>query len=259
MNFIIYGPNWSRRSGGIRALHKLGWILKQKGHTVSLAGKEHPSTDWGRLLNPDEPLPFWNGDKNGIIVYPEIIPTNPLGISKVVRWVLGPVGEGWAKINDDGALFFSWINYWGYGLDELYVPIVDENYFNLNGVGNRDLILTYKTSRVPGDIEITDSSPSNWNELVALLKRAIVLRSGDNITCLTIDARLCGCPVLLTNYDGSFDFNDGFFAGFAVSEAEIDSARADLSRFYSAYVEYKDKADSLVDKFIDKCRERWGE
>lgn len=247
MKFIIYTPNYTPHCAGICALHDLAWDLQYKGHQVQLA--------WATEGNRSKPIPFLlnrTPENDSIAIYPEIIPDNPLGLQKRVRWILSPMGQDWkdARKND---LLVSWGEW-----DEnpvLCVPLVDQNIFNTSFVGNRTLKFTYKLTPRNDEIELHDYH-SDWHGLASLFKRGLYLRCGDNNTNVNEMARLCGCPVILTEKDRNIKFIGGPL-GIAFSDEEIDKARQELELFPREYDKYLVKCQESVDSFIKLCEERW--
>jgi hypothetical protein len=248
MKFIIYTPSFTRHCAGICALHWLGWELKNLGHDVKLA--------WSINTDPEKPLQILSGkpDSDAIAIYPEIIPDNPLGLSRRVRWILSPIGNDWKELRKND-MIVSWAEW-----DEnpvLCVPLIDRRFFNLNGVGNRSGILTYKAPRIPGDTELHDYF-AEWDVLAKVLKKAEYLRCGDNNTNVNEIARLCGCPVLMTSPDRNVKFIGGNY-GIAFSEDELPTAKENISQLQESYSDYVKSANLTVLTFIGLCKDRWNE
>jgi hypothetical protein len=133
--------------------------------------------------------------------------------------------------------------------------MIDVRYFNsLGDKKERSGILTYKETRVAGDIEITDNYPSNWTALSDLFKRAEYLRCGDNNTALMIEARLCGCPVLMTRPDGSTKYVCGKI-GIADNLNELQLAKDTIHEMWDAYHEYVNQGYTTIENFIAQCKE----
>ncbi|MCK0209150.1 hypothetical protein MWN33_14030 [Starkeya koreensis] len=84
--FLIWAPPYATTSSGIRALYRLCHHLNEAGY---------PSAMVARRIKR---LPKWNipfhrgGVGDSIVIYPEIVPGNPLAAEKVVRWALNDPG-----------------------------------------------------------------------------------------------------------------------------------------------------------------------
>jgi hypothetical protein len=248
MRFVVWTPNFVKNCGGIRALHSLAYELKARGCEVELANSTN--------TDPEKSIPFYNKhmNNNTIAIYPEIIPDNPIHATKIVRWLLAPIGKEWMDYRK-GDQIYSWSGW--YGLPILYTPIIDVRFFNsLGGESSRSGILTYKAPRVPGDIEITDNYPENWTKLAELFRTAEYLRCGDNNTALMIEARLCSCPVLMTSPD-LFTKYVGGNIGVAHSLEELPTAKETIKDMWTEYHKYVDEGFRSIDMFIIECKEKW--
>lgn len=84
--FLIWAPPYTTKSSGVRALYRLCHHLNEAGYPSAMVAERA------------ERLPAWNlafhKGKAGrsIVVYPEIVPGNPLRAQKVVRWALNDPG-----------------------------------------------------------------------------------------------------------------------------------------------------------------------
>src|ERR1035437_2388851 len=130
MKFIIYTPNFTNHCGGIYALHNLAWDLQCKGHEVLIA--------WATVGNPEKPVTFLkaNPSIDSIAIYPEIIPDNPLGLQKIVRWILSPIGDDWKELRKNDLIMSWW--YWDSN-PVLYVPYIETRHFYSTNNNTRTL------------------------------------------------------------------------------------------------------------------------
>lgn len=108
MNFFIYSFSYDENSGGIIALHRLCHIINSNTeHKAYLVSNNWPFPFWKSLrykiknksflkVRNEWNTPIWNEKKfpkDAVVIYPEIINGNPLGIKKVVRWFLHNPGH----------------------------------------------------------------------------------------------------------------------------------------------------------------------
>lgn len=88
MKIVIYSPPYEESSGGITVLHKLCDILIQQGFTAGFYVE--PSTPF--YVNSTYKYNTFGSSEispqDDMVVYPEIVLGNPLGASKVVRYIM---------------------------------------------------------------------------------------------------------------------------------------------------------------------------
>jgi hypothetical protein len=104
VSFIVWSPGYQEYSGGVIALHRLA-------HNLALLGEDsfiytpNKRADWLGIQIP------WHGEifdrDNATVIYPEIIIGNPLGIQRVVRWLLNTPGVigGDGRYGDNDLVF----------------------------------------------------------------------------------------------------------------------------------------------------------
>lgn len=85
MRFVVWAPNYDDRSAGGAALHRLCHWLNVLGHDAAVTAPG---------LNPQWETRTWEGrmTMDTVAIYPEIIPDNPFGAQRVVRWALSHPG-----------------------------------------------------------------------------------------------------------------------------------------------------------------------
>lgn len=132
LKVIIYAPPFDEASGGSVALYRLAILLKEKDIDVSIWNwlRIHPnesrflngknSTNFNAAVRGDatlknslsQDLKEANIDEisSSIVIYPELIEGNPLGATKIVRWLLnkpGLVSNNISYSMDDKFIFWQ--------------------------------------------------------------------------------------------------------------------------------------------------------
>jgi hypothetical protein len=161
LRFIIATPSYSGRFGGVMVLHQLCDALNRQGHSAAIAlfGGTGPHFNWAYSDNPQfyHPdlirTPLAGPDANaaireflqdGFVIYPDLIPDNPLNARFVVRYLLYINHQYKAQHPQEFILSFSKCyhdNPDGY----LFKTMVDSE-FNMTGAkpwSDRTLDITY--------------------------------------------------------------------------------------------------------------------
>lgn len=97
MIVVIYAPPYSPNSGGSVALYHLAFLLREAGwesriclmppHENEAVPNEYCSDYVRGLVSPDE----------AVVVYPELTSGNPLGATRIIRWILAAPGVAGAS------------------------------------------------------------------------------------------------------------------------------------------------------------------
>ncbi len=218
--YVIYGPIWHHRSGGLMALYNLQKALIRKGYDCIYYCFGSESVALTEITDYD------------VVIYPEIVVGNPLKAKNVVRWLLNSPGVcGGDGVYGKNDMIFCYLpkfhfpNMKGY----LCISIYDENLKNLNYPRSFDCIWVYKgksKKRIPIEgVEIRLDWPKSKPELIKLLQHCKTLYSYDDTTALATEAKMCGCEVKLINDDGSivpYPFSTEEEEYFAKSSDQLD-------------------------------------
>ncbi len=256
MNFTIFAPSYNEKSGGSWMLHFLCDQLNKIGHTSTLFIFENE-----QITNPNFNTPIGH-IQNSVVVYPEIVTTNPLQAKYVVRYLLNKEGYLQKKMIDwgekDYPLSFSTV--YRNDCDTLFYPNSDLSIF-YNSYQERTQNAFYiGKGYLYGDcprldcFEITRSYPESKQELANVLRKTKILFSYDAHTATNLDAALCGClpyflqkplPELQNAELGKF---------WAESEDEIDSALLAISTLHDRVKELQDNFPQRLQTQVAKIK-----
>lgn len=273
MNYIIWAPEFTHRSAGIRCLYTLCDELNRKGLPAFITGSLSTNTQLkAPLIDQAKACRLLQRDDYAV-VYPEVVTGNPYQAKNVIRWVLNkpgflgglPVFAKSERVFYYSEVFKDYIQNTICG--KLYLPTLEESLFS-PGTSNyqeRSLVSfyigksLYREGFVDLDqaIEITRLTPHREN-LPALFRACQVLYCFDNSTALIYEAVLCGCPVVVIP-DGSQNRNDYSklelgCLGIAWGPSEIDLARASVAYFPEHYAKVKSDSSILISEFIEKTQ-----
>lgn len=231
--FVIWTHPWNEAGGGDIALHSLCHRLNALGFSAALwpsnrlrlhgRSKMRFAREWLRYWlrggwrfdrGPfDNPIARARDLDGAVVVYPEVVAGNPLGVSKAVRWFLHRPGHHTGTVD--------------YGPDDLcffYVPAFNDSAYDLGS--DRWLRVTYlnetyrQTNFGPregsayivrkGAHRIIDRHPPDaicvddlsHEEKAAVFNSVAVFYSYDPYTLYTLYASLCGCLSVYLPEDG---------------------------------------------------------
>jgi hypothetical protein len=238
----ISSPPYHSGSGGIRVLHRLGYLATLLGHRVDMTTPVL-NPDWGAYHAPFEGEP-------DLSVIPEIWPASEPG--NVIRWVLYFPGVlAGPTLYPDHELVVSFCEQYNlaalqaspsgrieqFFLATCELPCRDDPEERLHdgcywqGKGPR--------INPPGDAmlrEITRGWPTPRRELVRLFRQCRALYSCDAHTAINQEAQLCGCDVFV--WDGGWEpWHDPFAEMFLPTE---------------------EKQLEQVEEFLTKCGSHFG-
>lgn len=240
--YVIWAPEYSQRSAGIRALYKLGDELAAHGQQVE-------------IINDIR----WPVDDGAILVYPEIIMGNPCQGKRVMRWALKP--EVRAKPEDQ---IWSWSVSFLDALNRrpgrhltddnvLNLPLVETELFNNDNPQERAGGVFYRADHLrgkPGFTEITGEWPDTRQELADLLRTSEVLVCG-KMSTLIDEARFCGCPVVTFGWERPLRSDYGL-DGICWSVADLPEARRTVDEALPKYRAYHARLSERIERFIER-------
>lgn len=263
--YVIVSPDFTTVCGGIKVLHRLCHILNSKGYDAYITGRR-ASPQYSGYCNTKHVSELSTEERiwlqhNGIVVYPEIVGGNPLCFDTVVHWELSV-----AHANSDHWLVFTYLeNKCDKNVkieNNLFIWHVEEC-FKLPDVDARGktCYVVHKGAHLPRIPETNPPCIDVWNKspdnIAKIFQESKIFYSYDDMTALTIEARLCGCPVKIIGYTGttyeSLRACPFSCYGQAAPEEDIDidKLKSEIPLFRDNYLKVIERVDVEVDKFID--------
>jgi len=199
MRYVIIAPTYNQKTAGIAVLQELQkWLIK--------SGKDAIIPN----ININAPYAIQDDD---IVVYPEIIPGNPLNAKRVVRYILNVPGKlGGTTEYDSREILVAYTKDFSRHSNGIYleIPIIEDFFTNRGLERTVDCFWVGKGRNThhpatKGCIEITYQWPRKRRELAELLNRTRVFYSYDDCTHLLTEAMLCGCAIKLIKNDELVD------------------------------------------------------
>jgi GT2 family glycosyltransferase/glycosyltransferase involved in cell wall biosynthesis len=215
--YYIYALDYAQQSAGIRALHYFCHALNESGLEAYVSCKVTTPHLRTPILTDAVIKRHQAAGREPIVVYPEVIPGNPLSGNTVARWLLNRPGHlaGDKYFSDSDLLFFYDPNFLPAGMqgEILHIPTCDLSIFNNNDNphdGARDLVCFYAnkflvkggklTCHAVNATSLCQDQKLTHAEIASILRRAKVLYVYEP-TALITEALLCGCPVVLIQTD----------------------------------------------------------
>jgi hypothetical protein len=232
--YEIWIKGYDHKHGGNRALHVLRDELIKRDLEAWMSYEKH--------------------DPNAIGVYPEIVPDNPNGYQKIVRWKLNtanlPADPTWA---------------WELGMGDyplLTVNIIDLDLFRPRGLHRKSVAYWVgkgkRNEQFIPDIaeEIHRANHPDRTELAEYISGLDYLISFDVFSAINVEAVLSGTPVLMRGTDETFSREVieaiGWTPyGIAWSMSELDEARRTVHLARDHYKTLLPVFDKRVDDFVE--------
>lgn len=232
MNIFIYSFSYDENSGGIIALHRLCHVINSETeHKAYLVSNNYPFSLWRRFrykvknkqllkTNHGWNTPVWNKNdfpKDSVVIYPEIINGNPLGIKKVVRWFLHNPGHFTNQIEyGSEELYFQYhsgFNNYKPTNDSIisknilnvgYYPI-DIYTYNTDIIKDNETCYIYRKGKDKPKVHKDDAiclDGLSHNDTAQIMKRSKTFISYDPYTAYSRFAVLSGCHSIVVPDDG---------------------------------------------------------
>ena len=267
--FLIGTQNFSHRSGGIRMLYRLCYHLNVAGYPSAVA--PIPSMGWEiEPPYPDWPVAVHRGrTADSIVVYPEIVPGNPLEAEKIVRWTLNTPGVLGGDIfyPDEEMVFVAGSQQLATVSKSVSKPLGPERVLSVGIIDPKyiypdpaiektlDCVFTYKgeaiRTRYPllneASLQRIEDITPTMASLGDVLRRTRTLYSYDHKSTILKEAAICGCRVLVVHEDGRL--LDPEKCGCVENNVLWDALRETYAR--------KFHDSTFIDAFIRELTKRW--
>lgn len=260
--YVIVAPDYAHVCAGIKVLHRLCHLLNERGIPAYITGRGAGFEGYTNLryLNELPPEQLKDIQHNGIVVYPDVVAGNPLKFDTVARW--------WLAINQptpEHEICFSYAsnhNVHAQATHNLFIMYIEE-YFRIPEQENRyqTCFRVHKGAHVPRIPEtappcVEIASGHSRPALAQLLQTSSIFYTYDDLSTLSIEARLCGCPVKIIGYtcldknhliDNPFTLNGVAIPGEPV---DLDKLKSEIPAFRLAYDAMQRKSMEELDAFI---------
>ena len=294
--FIVFTPKRWSGSAGIYALHSLGNNLLKIGCDVYFYF--YDLVDHAPTTHQNEELYFYEEHAENrkswkkasgrlplvdesIVIYPEVIPDNPLGAKRVVRYVMNYPEKNMHPMRPGENDFFLayWREYYPskYHFELPILSISSELFDNKDGIpfNQRSIDATYIGKGVklpgsfflPGTIPIHRDIPSTKRELFSLLSKTRLFYSWDPLSAILFEALFCGAVPVIIRTQPYFDALPVFSklgpAPFARVKSQTDGGfsldfnsndfEADREKYIRSSLNCLAEEHDAVSKFLNLC------
>jgi len=274
--YVICTPGYAHFCGGISQLHYLSHAINEKGYKSYVTGfHKNPLQDTHYVKDLSQEK-LRDLQHNGIWIYPDIVPHNPVRATNVIKYWLGAYQETppnqmpWAFCEAHQSKDCRSENI-------LFLPPEIESYFEEPVIDNRKGIVVYSgkgngmtnepvpetghwNSPAPGVEIIQVGNPPTREGLAQLLQRSEVLYCYDNMSIITVEARLCGTPVISCGYIllSKENFNKTEYSplgmGAYEDKPDIQKLKEEIPDFRESYIKRRLQMDKDLDVFIEKTQ-----
>lgn len=254
--FVIHAPwPYSNRAASVRALYVLGDSLRERGARVAVA-----PLPCEPVADPDpHGLPLastWREEERSeaVHVYPEIVPGNPAGARKVIRWYLGP-----PRFPGCGSeLEFAWSPHLKPDAERLLVNVIELDVFVPQRTTKAGVLVWFGKSggervELPSGFRaVREEWLRDRAVLAGELRRAELLVSYDAFASIVLEATLCGTPVLLGGDSGRTLGAGTVFGtlGVARNSSELSRALSELPEARAQYLQLCEAMAGDVDRLL---------
>jgi len=268
-SYLIVSHDYTTKSAGVRALHRLCHALNQHGREAWITSP---------VVNPDWNTPAADAEtqaalaRDGIVVYPEVEDGNPLDARRVVRYLLNKPGLVRPARHLEGEVRFAYCGLLRPFVSDydhiLYVPVIERDLFyppqepaeragSLWWKGKEAKTLSVILDEWPEpSLEIAPDWPKTRRELADLFRGAKRFFSHTCYTALVLEARLCGCPTVVfpnEHWSSRIEFQIRTPAGMAGLAWGMDNfrwAENTIHMFPPAYDRLAAQFPAMLDRFI---------
>ena len=268
--YYIAAPAYRQTSAGVRALHHLCHILNETGYEAYVTTDETSPHLRAPLLTDAIRAQHGTANRLPIVIYPEVVPGNPLNGQVVARWLLNKPGHlgGDSTFPPSELLFFwdTWVLTEPLAAERLCFPIADTRIFN-----NRDnpfdkkregfCYYAHKYIQFGGTVDpylrengisLCQDIPRTAVEIADILRRAKALYCYEPSTIVR-EAQACGCQIIYLSTPYLDTLNNAHGIEFCIREDQIRDTpipEFDSPSFLRFVEEERIDALRIVDNFI---------
>lgn len=276
--YYIVAPGYTRMSAGIRVLHLLCHSLRKLGYEAYMVSETVNVYFDAPKLTQDAAQSHFQSALTPIVVYPETIWGNPLQAPFVVRYLLnfpGLLGGPKEFGQEDYLLSYcKGMNPNAEAEKVLFCPASDTSIYFPPPPGTKREGSCFYAGKythfhggkllpiTEGSYEITrfDDKAQTPQEIADLFRRSEVFYCYEN-SSLSLEAALCGCPVVLlpnphfTKMIARAELsNDGIAWGNTPSE--VERAKATVFRVWENHRRIQDQFWESLKSFAEGAQER---
>lgn len=286
LEYIIVAPAYDENNGGSLFLHRLAERLQELGHSVqlSLQGPIYPLSRRKRLsafifpakrtIGPGSNLKWLRQGQSigdAIVVYPEVVPGNPLGAKHVVRWLLNKPGLVHPFVETQGEMYFKAGNFSDDPTLTGHAPLltawrINPVYSNRLSTDRSGTCYMVRKGRDRDIVHELEGSicldGKSHTEIAEIFNRSEVFYCYDEMTMYSQYAALCGClSVVIPKYFTSHEdyIATRRIARFGVSYGfdHFDHARATQHLVAGLLEEMAAESDMTIDHFVELTQRRF--
>jgi hypothetical protein len=266
MKFVIYAPYSDQLCGGLNVLCTLSRKLHEKGHDTKIWSHANFS-EYTLFPNYTDQIGF---DEDTIVIYPEMILTNPIQAKRIVRWVL--YGAHLYDSYDPTETMYYFSPFCQNHLPKKLLqcfhvppnlcfptePRTEESCFVLKKGYKSSWVRDHFYANHPTGFDL--SSLRQHSEIIEVLKKTKYFHCYDPASFVIIMALLCGCIVIQHPYiegqtreqwEHSLGFDViGKIKGLAYGDEDLSYAESTIHEAPEYFQKLFDFADSTIDSFI---------
>lgn len=289
LRYVIVAPTYRENSGGTIFLHQLVHALNERGQSAAIypmdpvygPGLRHKLS---RVFKsePFKLAPSLNTpvirkadiQPDTIVVYPELVLGNPLGVSNVVRWLLYTPGVRHAYEFGFNEMFFRVDEFADLpevtgGATDLFLWKVNKTYQNEHRPDRKGACFIVRKwgdkprhSVTEGAVQIDGMSHAQINDI---FNSCEIFYSYDDATMYSQYAAVCGClSVVLPSGDPARDDTlkqhmlGKYGIAYGLEEDKLMHAKATQDKVLGLLQEREAAGHESVDQFIDLTKARFG-
>lgn len=267
INFIVYAPGYTDRSGGVIALHKLADILSDLGENSYIYADSTFTNNKATLISESTFLEY--DQRNTMVIYPEITVGNPIQCNYVTRWLLYTPGyHGGDGIYGSNDLIYKYYDYFK-APDESKVSgelrtfnLKLDKFYNKNNNRSGECFIIKKGKAKIQNKHSHDSLNLDHyisdDYLIEVFNTKERFISYDSMTFHLQQAALCGCiPIVIPDEN----VNKEEFVrkapvnkyGIAYGFEDIEYAKSTLHLVKPYLESMEQESITLIKNYIDHC------